>query len=525
MEFKFLPNLFRRRRAKENSPIAHAISGSAAATAGMYGSVFSTGSGGWDVQRAVNEGLERVLWVFRCCDVIAGNQSKLTMLLREGDPDEGRTKHDDRVHRLLNRRPNIHETAQDFRYRLSIQLLLSKRGAFIEVVPDRFGRPKALELLPPHLVEPIPDAETFVSGYRLLNQVSLEEVILPKERVIWVRLKPHPIDPYLQLTPLTAAGLIVDGDWLARLFNRNFLLNDGRPGMLVAIRGHLNQIDAEEIKRRFNGGPTNAGRTTVVEADDVNAQDMSGTPRDMQYLEMLRGSKEDILLAFGVPESIIGNASGRTYDNADAEKEIFWEETMVPHCDALCRGLDPMTGDVNDDIFVCMDYDEVDVLQRRKRARHDKLLDELKEGVITIDDYMVGVGRKAWNVPGTRVLYLPNGIIVGKTKEDTEAAAKLPIVGQPPMGEGYPGGLPPLGGQGGPPIRAQAEQGEPQFGPPEEKSLHSRMARLRELAASPTIALPAAPYSVDRRIYGQDEDGTALEGDLLTPRRRARRRA
>lgn len=517
MEFKFLPNLFRRRRATENGPIAHAISGSAAATSGMYGSVFSTSAGGWDVQRAVNEGLERVLWVYRCCDAIASNQSKLQMTLRIGDPDEGRMREDPRIHRLLNRRPNIHETAQDFRYRLSIQLLLSKRGAFIEVVPDRFGRPKSLELLPPHLVEPIPDAEHFVSGYRLLNQVTLEEVILPKSRVIWVRLKPHPIDPYLQLTPLTSAGLIVDADWMARLFNRNFILNDGRPGMLIAIRGHMNAGDAQEIKRRFNGGPQNAGRTTVVEADDVNAQDLSATPRDMQYLEMLSGTKEDILLAFGVPESVIGNASGRTYDNADAEKEIFWEETMQPHCNAMCRGLDPLTGDDDDDVFVSMDYDDVDVLQRRKRNRHAKLAEELKAGTLTIDEYLKGVGRKPWDVPATRVLWLPNGAIIGRNAEDAEEASKSPmLVGNPNtmMGGGGGGFPPPIGLGGGPGGHSSGEEEEPS----EVKHLAAIRAhafiRRRAVETKAIASHPHTPALDLRTVYGVDDDGDALEGDL-----------
>lgn len=433
MEVKFLPNLFRRRDDR-NSATAHAISGSVAATSGMYGSVFSYRPNMWDVQRSIDEALEKVIWVFRCVDAIASNQSKLTIVARKGDPFEGKIVNIPHIHKLLNQRPNRYETAQDFRYRLSAQALLSHRGVFIEVVKSEAGIPVELHLLPPHLVEPIPDPKRFVAGYRLMNQVAMEEVILPPDRVIWIRLKPHPVDPYSQLTPLTSAGLAVETDWLARVYNRQFLLNDGRPGLLIAIRGNMNPTDMREVKDRFSGGPYGAGRSTVINADDAVVQDLGASPRDMQWLDAIRGSKDDILLAFGTPESILGNASGRTYDNADAEKENWWEETEQPHCQAIGRGLDPLTGNVEDDICISFKWEEVDVLQRRKRMRHEKLLEEWKAGARTLDEYLKEVGREPWDHPLTRALILPNGMIVPRDEGDAEAINALPRVSMPQPG-------------------------------------------------------------------------------------------
>lgn len=434
MEFKFLPNLFNRgHRAVVDSPTAHAISGTVAATSGMYGSVFATGRNGWDVDQTIQDALEKVIWVFRCVDAIASNASKITMVKRKDNPIDGEEVPDPYLLKLLNRRANQYEDAQMFRYRLSAQALLSKRGVFIEKVENGAGLTTELHLLPPGQVEPIPDPRRFVAGYRLLNQVAMEETILPPEKVIWLRLKPHPTDPYSQMTPLVAAGLAVETDWLSRLFNRNFLANDGRPGLLVAIRGRMNTVDAREIKDRFSGGPDRAGRTTVIEADGIEVQDMGASPRDFQWLEAIRGSKEDILLAFGTPESVLGNASGRTFDNADAEKEIWWEETVQPHMLAIGRGLDPVTGgDIGDEIFVSYKWEEVEVLQRRKRAREATKREEFQMGLATIDEYFVATGRKPWNRPGTQVLVLPNGMVIGPNDEIEQAAAKL----GPNKGEG-----------------------------------------------------------------------------------------
>lgn len=430
METKFLPALTTRIRqmlSGGGGAVSHAISGSTAATAGPYGGVFNNFGGGWDVERSVTEGLERVIWVARCVDAIASNQSRLKFIVREGDPETGKIIPDKDLSFTLNRRTNSYETAKQFRYRLSSQLLISKRGAFIEKARAENGRWR-LHLLPPHLVEPVPDPKTFVAGYRLMTSDE-GEVFLPKEKVIWIRSKPHPIDPFMQLTPLTAAGLAIETDFLARLFNRNFLLNDGRPGLLIGITGQVNQRDAEEMKDRFSGNPHTAGRVSVIESDGITVNDLGASPRDLQWLEAITGTKSDILLAFGTPESVLGNASGRTYDNADAEKEVWWEETMIPHCEPISAGLDELTGGMDDDKFLTFDFDGVDVLQRRKRARHDKKREEFTAGTATLDDVFEARGEEKWDVPGTRVVILPNGVVIGKDPKDVAAVAELPVVG------------------------------------------------------------------------------------------------
>lgn len=426
MEFKFAPGLLGRSAAPKSSesPTSHAIAGSSGALVGQYGSVFDPARNGWDVEEAVRRGLERVIWVYRCVDAIALNQAKLSMVVRKEDPYEGEVTKNPALHKLLNIRPNTYEDAFQFRYRLSGQLLLSKRGVFIEMKKDAFGIPVELHLLPPHRVEPIPDPKTFVSGYWLSNMNNSKEW-LPRENVIWLRTKPHPVDPYAQLNPLAAAQLAIDTDWLSRLFNRNFLLNDGRPGMLIAVAGKMSPTTADKIQARFSGGVQRAGEVSVIEGENLNVVDFGSTPRDVQWLEGLTGSKNDILLAFGTPESVLGNASGRTFDNADAEKGIWWEETEQPHCDGIGRGLDVLTGSVTDDLFVSHDYSKVPVLQRHKELKEQKLREKFQAGLCTVDEYMEETGRKPWNVPATRVLYLGNGVTVARNEEDQAAVTAI----------------------------------------------------------------------------------------------------
>lgn len=373
---------------------------------------------------------QRVLWIWRCIDAIATAYSRIPMVVRaEGDPDGA--AREDPIARLLNRRPNTYETAVQFKYRLATQLLLSRRGAFVEVVRNGMGQVVELHLILSTNVEPIPDPIRYVSGYKVSNAAG-GSVILQPEQVLWIRNKASLVDPYAQETPMTAAKLSADTDYLARIFNRNFLANDGRPGMIVAVRGRISPQDTAKLQARYGGGPSRAGETTVIAADDISLADMAGSPRDAQWLEAVKGSKEEILLAFGTPESALGNASGRTFDNADAEKEVWYTETIAPFADGTANAFDVLTQQgYDDDAIVVMDWSSVDVMQRMQRVRDDKTLAEFNAGLITIDEYREATRKKPLKTPGSRVLLTQgNQVVLVGSDEDIETVGALPMIGQ-----------------------------------------------------------------------------------------------
>ena len=44
----------------------------------------------WDIERAYREGMQKVTWVARCIDAIAGNQARLPVILRKENSPIGR---------------------------------------------------------------------------------------------------------------------------------------------------------------------------------------------------------------------------------------------------------------------------------------------------------------------------------------------------------------------------------------------------------------------------------------------------
>lgn len=389
----------------------------------------------WDIERAYREGFQKITWVQRCIDAIAGNQARLPIILRKDNSRNGEVLTGRRALRsplieLFNTKANEGENSFIFRYRLTSQLLMSSRGAFVEKIKGRDGRLIALNLLPPQYTSPIPDAKKFVSGYEV-NLPTGNNIIMKPEDVLWIR-RPHPLDPYLSLTPMESAGVAIEIENLAKVYNRNYLINDGRPGGILVVKGEIDDDDKDELRNRFRGNVGRAGSTTVISSDEgIDYVDTSASPRDAAYVQMRQIQKEEILAAFGVPESVIGNASGRTFSNAAEEHRVFWNETMLPHLDLLARAFDELD-DVN---YVDFDVESVPILILYKQERSRYFMDEVQQGLISTNEYREATSRKKVESDlADSLLMNPNLTPIANTEKKMEAQPQAGMPGMPPPG-------------------------------------------------------------------------------------------
>jgi len=403
----------------------------------------------WDIERVYRDGVKKITWVYRCIDTIAGNVARLPVVGHKDNRPTGELVDDAEVLDLLNRRSNPGEDSFAFRYRLSAQLLTSTRGAFVEILRSKGGKPIALHLLPPQYTAPIPDPKNYVAGFEVMLPSMPKQILSPKD-VLWFK-HPHPLDPYLSMTPMESAGVAIEIENLAKYYNRNFLLNDGRPGGLVVVRGELEDDDKDELRSRFRGGISRAGGVSVIASEEgVDFVDTSASPRDAAYIQMRQITKEEILAAFGVPESAVGNAAGRTYANASEEMRVFWLETIPPHLEMLARGLD----NLDDKLYFEFDTSSVPVLIMAKQERTRFVMDEFQQGLATANEYREAAGRKTVDSElADSMLANPNLTPIGNTKKKLEMPQQPGMPGVPgaPM-PGAPGEapLPPEGG--GPPV-------------------------------------------------------------------------
>lgn len=495
----------------------------------------------WPIERAVTEGYDRVVWAFKAVSAIGENTSRddVPFEVVEGAKHQERTVDDHPVARLLNGNANPVETGEVFLDRLSAQILLSKRGAFVEVTKSNSGTPIRLDLLPPTRVRIVPDLSGAIDRYEVTTFNGVRRTCEP-DQIRWIR-KPHPIDPYSGVTPLESAGLSVELDYFARLYNVSFMRNDGRPGGIVGITGPdhgagLNDEDMEKLEARFGRGPMEAGKVSVVEGD-VSYADLAAKPRDSQYQGVSRNAKTEILAAFGVPESVLGNSSERTYANAEAEAFNFWRITMIPHLGRIAAAFLP---DVEDGQRPRFNLDAIDVLELPAREARREAREEVAMGLRSIKSYaeLAGYGDQVEDLPHMRAHWIASGKTPLPAREADAAAlgagapadtgapsdtgapadpnappvanAAPPDVNAPPPDQAAappppappPAGLPPLTGTGaGPAATPRTDQA----GPPPDSQAPRRTQRKSSPAepgeVTPLFPADTAPYA-EAAIYG-----------------------
>nr|WP_141746814.1 phage portal protein [Streptomyces agglomeratus] len=397
---------------------------------------------GWDMDRVITEGYERVVWVFKAVDTIGKHASRLPLELGRGLTEEGEfeeTFPDHPLLRLLNGQANPLETGQMFRKRLSAQILLSKRGAFVEKTRSRAGTLTRVDLLPPDRVLPIPDPNgDYLSHFEFTTRQGVVRELSP-DRVLWIR-DPHPTDPFSGVTPLEAAGISVDMDHLSRLYNVTFIKNDARPGGVLAVdTATLSPTELDRLESRFLPGSDYAGHLSVIGAGPggMNYVDTAAQPRDMNYEHASANAKLEILAAFGVPESVTGNASGRTFDNAEQEELGFWLHTELGHLELIANAFEK---DAGDDARLRYDTSTVEVLELPRRRWRAEAREEWNAGLINIDEYRMLAGFEAYGNPHTRALWISPQKAPVPLVPDDAAALGIGGTGQEPGGAGMPPG-------------------------------------------------------------------------------------
>ena len=392
----------------------------------------------WDVEMAVATAYERVVWVYRCVELMSGDASRLPFRIgRDMGTDSQEILDDHPLYRVLNRRANPHERARDFRKRLGATLLLSKKGAFIEVTRSRAGTINRLDLMHPARVNIVQSQTGEYVDHFQYTRLNGEVIELDPSRVKWIK-EPHPLDPFSGTTPLEAAGMSVELDFLSRVYNVQFIKNDSRPGGIVGVDADgLDDRHLERLERQFEPGAHAAGKITVLGTGPggVSYVDTTTRPRDMAYNEAAQNAKNEVLAAFGFGESVLGNASGRTFDNAEQELYNYWTGPMTPYTDLMATAFDD---DVDDEWDCFLDTSEVQVLELPRRRRREEALKEYLHGLRSIDEYRPLADLPPLGTPQGRALWIsPNKAPLATDPADEAAlnGAEDAAAGEAPAGE------------------------------------------------------------------------------------------
>lgn len=194
----------------------------------------------------------------------------------------------------------------------------------------RNSRAQPVELQPvrPDHIAPVPSRDRFIAGY--VHKVGTEVTPLEVEDVIFIR-RTHPFDPYRGMGVVQSILLDLDIDKAASTWIRKFFDNDASPGGIVEFEEPLSDDEFDRFVMRWrtqHQGMSNVGRVAFLEK--AQWKDRKITQRDMQFEQLRKLSRENVLGAFGMPGHMLGISESVNRANAEAAEVMFARWIVKP---------------------------------------------------------------------------------------------------------------------------------------------------------------------------------------------------
>lgn len=256
-------------------------------------------------------------------------------------------------HELLDlmHKVNPFQTQGEF---LKIALINKKLTGEAVWLKIRDNRGTVVELwnLRPDLINVIADPENFIKRYELHKQDGGVEIFDPEDIIHFK--EPNPLDSFRGQSPLRATTKRIQTEESATNFQKNFFKNNGRPDAIIYSSEDISTEQKNQIQstweQRHTGDARNS-RIGVLEGG-LKYQQVSLSTREMDYIESMKFTRDDILIAYGVPKSVI-TTENINYATAEAGMRMFLTEVVVPEMRELTETLNEMlvVSDFNESLF------------------------------------------------------------------------------------------------------------------------------------------------------------------------------
>lgn len=369
-----------------------------------------------------DEGYKRCSEVYSCINIIAHTAKSVHWLVykRTGNKKKALQQVEDYNHPLVRlvRAPNPYQSFPKFVEQL-IGYYLVSGNAYIHRVGMSSQPPAELWLLRPDRVKPIPSLiaakgpiERF--DYTIKNNTSK---LVPDRSIgltSWHVVKQfktfNPVDDTYGLSPIEAAGAVIDQINEAQKLNYNLLKNGARPSGAFLSTGPQDEELQAQLRRQLDeaiGGSANAGKQLILWGD-LDWKEMGMKPHEMDWIEGQKMNTRRICSTFGVPPELIGDAQNKTYNNQKEARRALYMEKVLPLLDEvqdeLNQWLVPLFGD---DLVLSYNRDDIEAVRDDRNAVWSLAINAVNAGVLTPNEGRDAIDYEALNDPDANKLRQP----------------------------------------------------------------------------------------------------------------------
>lgn len=207
----------------------------------------------------------------------------------------------------------------------------------LERGPNGQGVPKEIWWARPDRMRLIPDEKDYIAGW--IYEHDNERLPFRTDEVVWFRY-PNPLDEYAGLSPIAATRLAIDTATGALQSNHAIFKNGLHASGVVSPsdkdttwgRDQVEQL-RENLERRFKGA-ANAHRLAVM-GQSMSFTPITVSPKDAQFIELMKWTRGDVASAFAVPPELVGDHEHATYSNIEQAYKGFWTDCLIPEARML----------------------------------------------------------------------------------------------------------------------------------------------------------------------------------------------
>jgi HK97 family phage portal protein len=350
---------------------------------------------------------EKSLYVYACVSKIAEKIGSIEIKLFQILNSRGDTK-ELQSHPALDLiyRVNPFQTKSEFLETTIINLKLAG-NAFWWKVRNNSGRVVELWNLRPDRMTIVSDPTNFIKQYEFQKNDGTKEVFAPDDIVHFKY--PSPVDQYLGMAPLRPAAVRVDTEEYASTFQRDFFLNNSRPDAVLKTQQQLNTNQRRELKDDWEEkhlGIGNNSKLAILEAG-MEYQVISLTQKEMDFVESMKFTRDDILVAFKVPKPIVAVVDDVNRANAETAMFIFLSETIKPEMMRLVEKMNEMLliPDFGENLF----YDFADPTPDNRDLKLREYESGIKNNYLLINEVRQKEGLAP--IKGGWSFYTPLGVV------------------------------------------------------------------------------------------------------------------
>jgi len=244
----------------------------------------------------------------------------------------------------------------------------------------------------------------------------------PDEIIYFKKLNPY--HDIRGLAGIDVLSSVIQNEIYANNFNNSFFKNGLGLGTVLRTEKSLTQTQIARLKEYFstkNNSISKAHKVAILEGG--LSLEQSVNQRDAEFINSRKMNREEICSVFGVPPALVGIYEYANYANAEAQRKIFYEDTIIP----LTKYIeDKFKTDFFDRFRIKLygefDFSEVEVLKENLKEKIDMAKTLFYMGVpLKAINEKLNLGFNVDEIPGSDEAYLPGNMIpIGAASQQEE---------------------------------------------------------------------------------------------------------